>query len=371
MKKSKPNFWHKTLLFFNLIAIFCLLLSYGATQIDPAKFWYLTLFGLAYPFLIIINLFFAVFWTSLKKWYALLSIITILSGLNLLKRTFAFRLKSANDFTVDSNTIKLMNWNVHSFKKFGTELDTTTRSNALKIIASEQPDIVGFEEFFTRKRGHYDLKDSILKVLNTKYYHFSKGPHNDFEANGVAVFSKYPILASSDIEFGVPNAGNRGLWIDVKKGNQIIRVYVAHLASISFEAQDYTFLNDVKNDINTGKDVSSSKRIVRKLKDAFIRRSKQVKILKADMAQCTTPYIVMGDFNDTPVSYTLSQMTDGLKNGFNEKGSGLGITYNGDFPNFQIDYILSTPQFDFKSYKVIKKDYSDHYPVRCNVVLNN
>ncbi|MBD3749551.1 MAG: endonuclease/exonuclease/phosphatase family protein [Sphingobacteriales bacterium] len=371
MKKGKPNFWYKIFLFFNLIAIFCLLLSYGATQTDPVKFWYLTLFGLAYPFLILINVFFVIFWTSLKKWYAILSILTILGGLNLLKKTFAFRLKSTNDFTVDSNTIKLMTWNVHSFKKFGTELDTTTRSKALKIIASEQPDIVGFEEFFTRKRGHFDLKDSVLKILNTTYYHFSKGLYNDYEANGVALFSKYPIIASSDIEYDVHNAGNRGLWVDIKKGEQIFRVYVVHLASISFQPQDYTFLNDVKNDINTGKDISSSKRIVRKLKDAFIRRSKQIKILKADMAQCATPYIVMGDFNDTPVSYTVSQMTDGLKNGFNEKGSGLGITYNGDFPNFQIDYILSTPQFDFKSYKIIKKDYSDHYPVRCNVVLHN
>jgi endonuclease/exonuclease/phosphatase family metal-dependent hydrolase len=370
MKKNKTSFWHKIILFFNYIAVISLLLSYAATVIDPAQFWYLTLFGLAYPFILVANLLFLLFWILCKKWTALLSLITLLIGFGFIQRTFAFRLESASDFTVDSNTIKVMTWNVHSFKKFGDELDTLTKTNALNIIKTEQPDIAGFQEFFTRKKGKYDFKDSILKYLDTKFYYYSKTSDNDFESNGVAFFSKYPIVASGEIELETPNAGNKGIWADVKKENTVIRVFVVHLASISFAPEDYHFLNEVKSDINTGKDVQSSKRIVRKLRDAFIRRSNQVKVLKAEMAKCRTPYLVMGDFNDTPVSYSISQVTKGLKNGFKEKGSGLAITYNGAFPNFQIDYILSSPQFDFKGYKIIKKDYSDHYPVRCNLSLS-
>lgn len=79
----------------------------------------------------------------------------------------------------------------------------------------------------------------------------------------------------------------------------------------------------------------------------------------------------MGDFNDTPCSYTLAQMTNDIKNGFEEAGNGLAVTYNGSFPNFQIDYILASNHFNFKSYKILKQTYSDHYPVRCNVNLNN
>ncbi|MDV3197467.1 MAG: hypothetical protein Q8884_02675, partial [Sweet potato little leaf phytoplasma] len=79
------------------------------------------------------------------------------------------------------------------------------------------------------------------------------------------------------------------------------------------------------------------------------------------------PYIIMGDFNDTPVSYALNNLTKGMQNSFQKKGSGLAITYNGDFPNFQIDYILATPQFDILSYNIIKESFSDHYPVTCNV----
>ena len=78
------------------------------------------------------------------------------------------------------------------------------------------------------------------------------------------------------------------------------------------------------------------------LKRAFIKRSEQVDIIKAEMDNCKTPYIIAGDFNDTPASYAVKKITKGLKNSFEEKGSGFGKTYNGKFPNFQIDYIATS-----------------------------
>ena len=64
-------------------------------------------------------------------------------------------------------------------------------------------------------------------------------------------------------------------------------------------------------------------------------------------------------------------MSEGLKNTFREKGSGFGITYNGDFPNFQIDYILVSQPFTVKSYRIIDKKLSDHYAVRSDLELND
>jgi endonuclease/exonuclease/phosphatase family metal-dependent hydrolase len=62
-------------------------------------------------------------------------------------------------------------------------------------------------------------------------------------------------------------------------------------------------------------------------------------------------------------------MSEGLHNSFRKKGSGLGITYNGDFPNFQIDYILASPEFEIRNYLITDKKLSDHYPVRSDVEL--
>ncbi len=370
MRRNKRSFLERTFLFLNHLAVICLLLAYLATIIDPAKFWCPAMFGLAYPFILLVNVIFIIFWLLYRRWWFLYSLLFILLGYQPLTRTLGFRTASSSDFNADSATIKLMSYNVHQFKRFGSVSDTTTKSDVLNLIRTEQPDIIGFEEFFSRKKGRFDLKDSVLKILNTKQYSYSKAADNDFESTGVAVFSKYPIVNSGDIDFLDTTGGNRGVWIDVEKSGKVFRVFGVHLASISFRPEDYSFVNDVKSDINTGKDVQSSKRIVKRLKDAFIRRSKQVKILKQLLSECKTPYILMGDFNDTPVSYTLTQLSKNLKNGFKEKGRGLGVTYNGDFPNFQIDYILASPQFDFKGYKIIKKSYSDHYPLRADIVLH-
>lgn len=92
-------------------------------------------------------------------------------------------------------------------------------------------------------------------------------------------------------------------------------------------------------------------------------------MMKDHMAQCPYPYIVAGDFNDTPSSYAVNQMSKGIKNAFREKGRGLGRTYNGDIPNYQIDYILVSPQFDVLNYTVIEKKLSDHYPIRSDLLL--
>jgi endonuclease/exonuclease/phosphatase family metal-dependent hydrolase len=125
----------------------------------------------------------------------------------------------------------------------------------------------------------------------------------------------------------------------------------------------------VQEEIQTN--MSSPRRIGGRLKLAFIKRSQQVGLVKNHSLTCITPYVVAGDFNDTPVSYTLHQMANGLVNTFKEKGSGLGVTYNGDFPNFQIDYILATPNFGVRNYRIIDKKLSDHFAVRADLQLDN
>jgi endonuclease/exonuclease/phosphatase family metal-dependent hydrolase len=140
------------------------------------------------------------------------------------------------------------------------------------------------------------------------------------------------------------------------------------LQSISFQPEDYEYLKNVK-EIDT--DVNSTKRLSRRIKNAFIKRTEQVHILQEHAKKANIPYIIAGDFNDTPISYAVNTLCSDMKNGFREKGSGFGVTYNGDFPNFQIDYILASPQFDFKNYIIIDKKLSDHYPVRSDLELKD
>lgn len=368
--KAKRNlsFFDKIILWLNGLFCVALLISYLAPTVDPRKAWAIAFFGLAYPLLLVGTSIFIIYWLFRKKWHVLLSVITIAVGWGTLKNNIGFH--KATDVLAkpaDAKTIRVMTYNVHDFKRYGSKNDTSTRNEILQLLSGQQPDIIGFQEFYTRKSGPYDLRDSVIKVLGMKYYYFEPMIFNRSEAIGLAIFSKLPIVSHGMIPIADKRSVNACLYIDVKKGDKIFRVYSVHLQSIRFDPEDYKYLNDVSRQ---GKaDMSSTRRLGSKLKNAFIKRSTQVDKIKEHAAQCPYPYLISGDFNDTPSSYAVNQMANGLKNTFREKGYGFGRTYNGNFPNYQIDYIMASPQFSVDNYLIIEKKLSDHYPVRSDLSL--
>lgn len=367
-KKKKPlPFFDRLILWINYGLCGALLISYLAPVVNPATCWPVAFFGLAYPPLLLANVILIVYWLLRKNKWALLSTVCILIGWNVLNNNIGFRLPVTNVAKPDSTAIRVMNYNVHDFKKYGADNDISTKHEILDIIEHEQPDIIGFEEFYTRKKGQYDLLDSIKKILKTDHSYFRPFLGGEKEGMGMALFSKYPIVNTGLIWLNENFNLNQCIYIDVKKGPAIFRVYIIHLQSIKFDPEDYKYLDGISKKGRT--DMLSSRRIGSKLKRAFIKRSEQVARLKKQLATCPYPYIVTGDFNDTPSSFAVSQMSEGLKNAFRQKGAGLGRTYNGDFPNYQIDYILTTKQFDVLTYGVIRKKLSDHYPIYSDLRL--
>jgi endonuclease/exonuclease/phosphatase family metal-dependent hydrolase len=363
-KKSGLTFFDKLMLWLNYAAVAGLLIGYLAPFTDPRTFWLIAFFGLAYPPVLLANVIFIVYWLIRKNKWALLSICCILLGWKVLNNNIGFRMPVTKLDNRDSTTLRVMNYNVHNFKKYGSKNDESTRHEILNIINHEQPDVIGFEEFLSRKRGAYAMVDSINKTLHTNQGYFKPMLYNSM---GMALFSKYPIIDSGTLWINEQQNLNQVIYIDIKKQQQTIRVYAIHLQSIRFDPEDYKYLSDVSKKGET--DMQSSRRIGSKLKQAFLKRSEQVAKVKQHMAACPYPYIVMGDFNDTPSSYAVNQMSKGLKNTFREKGAGLGRTYNGDFPNYQIDYILVSPQFNVLTYGVIRKKLSDHYPIYSDLRL--
>jgi endonuclease/exonuclease/phosphatase family metal-dependent hydrolase len=366
--KRKLGFIDRIFLWINFLLSLCLLICYAAPVTDPATCWPIAFFGLAYPFILLANLIMVVYWLLRRKWWVLLPVLCIAAGWNDLTKTFAFRLNTIKAVKADSSTIRLMTYNVHNFKRFGSKNDISTKNEILNIINDKQPDVIGFQEFYSRWHGQYDMVDTIQQILHTKEYYFESLQASHTEAIGMAMFSKYPIVAHGFIQLSNDRASeNQCLYIDVKKNGKIFRVYSVHLQSVRFDPEDYHYLSQVSG--HGEADMGSTKRLGGKLKTAFIKRSLQVEKIKDDAAKCPYPYIISGDFNDTPLSYSVNRMAKGLKNAFVEAGSGLGVTYNGKFPNYQIDYVMCSTAFDIKGYDIVKKRLSDHYPVYCDVVL--
>jgi len=367
-KRPRIHLFSKFVLIGNLFAVIALLLSYLASYLDPSSFWVISFFGLAYPAILLINVILVFYWLIRWPRFALISGLAILVGWNVVLNYIGFKENTAIMVPKSSASfIRVMTYNVHNFKQFGDKNDAFTKDQILNVIRNEQPDIICFQEFFSRKRGEYNFKKHILEILKTEQYYFKPSTDNGYEAIGMAIFSKFPIIDQGNIQFVKKMNWNEAIWVDLKKGDKIFRVYNVHLQSVSFQPEDYKYLEKVKQEVDT--DIESSKKIGSRLKKAFIKRSNQVKMVKNHADSCTIPYIITGDFNDTPISYTVKTIAKGLNNSFREKGSGFGVTYNGAFPNFQIDYIFTSPEFSVKNYLIIDKKLSDHFPVRSDVEL--
>ncbi len=366
--RKKQAFIVRFLLWVNILLCIALLLSYLAPVTSPAKFWPIAFFGLAYPFLLLGNLLMICWWLFRNWKYALLSVLCIAGGWKILNQNIGLRFSDSDSYTAQAGLIRIMTYNVHNFKRYGSKNDLSTKQEILQIIRDEKPDVIGLQEFYTRNKGQYDMLDSIERIMGTRFYYFEKVRSNQDEAIGMAIFSRFPIVAHGLIQLSEHSSENQCIYVDLKKGDKTFRFYSVHLQSIRFDPDDYRYLNNVAQ---TGDkpEKGSAFRLGSKLKTAFQKRSEQVNKIREHTGQCPYPYMISGDFNDTPASFAVHEMSSGLNNAFVEKGSGFVRTYNGSFPNFQIDYILATKDFRVLNYKVIEKKLSDHYPVRSDLVL--
>jgi len=364
MAKKKYNFLDKLLLPIAVVFAVALILGTVAGSMDPRQHPIIAFFGLAYPYVLFINIIFLFWWCISKKWFfAIITLLVIASGFKTLKATFSIGGDKGGAEKAE-NSIRMMTYNVHNFKLYGGENDESVKEKMLKVVRDENPDIICFQEFYTRNKGNFDTVDSLKAILNTKHFYFVPTNKNDYEAYGLAIFTKYPITNTGKIPFVDGYNGNMSIYVDLNISGKTLRVYNVHFQSISFEKQDYEYLDKVR-EMNT--ELKPSKRILRMLKSAFLKRSGQVDLMKKEMASCTTPYLIAGDFNDTPASYVVTQITAGLNNAFIKKGSGLGKTYNGKFPNFQIDYIATSKALEVLNYSITEAKLSDHFPVRSDL----
>jgi endonuclease/exonuclease/phosphatase family metal-dependent hydrolase len=355
-KKSRLNL---VLLTLNIGAVLALLLAYLATHIPPSSLGYVALFGLAYPFILGINLLFVAFWFFRKRKFMLISLAFILLGINHLTDFFQFSFSSERE--EGHQYVKVISYNVNLFGYYEENKKTGRRNKIFDVLKREQADIICFQEFYhTDRNGVFETRDTLIKFLPTKYYH-EKYTHatTGKQYFGVALFSKYPILSKGFVPFA-SDPNNFCIYADVKMGSDTVRIYNAHLQSIRFKPEDYALVDGNKNqeELDNG-----GKRIARRLKIAFVKREEQVSRIAESIKKCPYEIILTGDFNDTPVSYSYESLSDLLEDSFLEAGTGIGNTYIGVFPSFRIDYVLHSKGFHAIDYETLPEKFGDHHAV--------
>jgi endonuclease/exonuclease/phosphatase family metal-dependent hydrolase len=360
-------------IFHNVIFILCILasaitlLADLAVYINPIKFWYFALLGLAFPYLLFIVFCFCIYYALLRKKWGLIPLITILLSWSNITSTIQFSVFSSNVALQKSKKeIKIMSYNVRGFNKYSWIERLNVDISILGLIKEEDPDIVCFQEFYNarNKKWQYKIKSWFRpKKFYKTFYKYAGRDEEDF---GIAVFSKYPILKSGQIEFD--NSGNTSMYVDLKIKKDTVRLFNNHLQSYQFIKENYDFIDTIGFQSN---DKQAIKKISIKLRDAYKLRAEQAQKIVKQIKKSPYPVIVCGDFNDTPVSYTYQKIANGLEDSFIESGSGLGCTFNGFLHILRIDYILTSPEYHAIGYKTIPVDYSDHFPVICRLIYKN
>ena len=92
-------------------------------------------------------------------------------------------------------------------------------------------------------------------------------------------------------------------------------------------------------------------------------RPRQVAHVLQSVNSAPVRSLVVGDFNDNPLSYTYYRLLRGRKDSFVKAGKGFGSTYRTLWPLLRIDYILYPQDLEAVSYTVPHVKYSDHYPI--------
>jgi len=336
---------------FNIIAAILLIGAYLATVINPKEMWLFAMLGLAYPLLLLINIFFVLFWLFQLKWQIALSVLTIAFGFNYFRQTFQWHTPTVSQAEPD---LKMVSYNAALFGYFQYKWHAPELMATLQTLDA---DIVCIQEFlnFTHAKG--STLDSLK--LQGKYPHVAFKPLKDGRKRGVygmLILSKHPIQSSEMVHFdGL--TGNMCFYADVTVGTEVFRVYNVHLQSFKFKKQDFQLIEDLPED-NQEK-LSLSKGLLRRMKYAYIKRSEQVETISEHMKNSPYPHFVVGDFNDPPVSYAYHELSRGLSDAFIEKGWGMGKTYIGNMPNFRIDYILHPKSLEAINYQTYQLS-SDH-----------
>lgn len=308
------------------------LLVYASVLVSPLFFEYGSIISFGIPVLILANVVLLILSIAgrSKRWWVYT--LLLLFSWPFLRTTVGF-----NDSSNSSdNAVKVLSYNV----KWFLEDNKNNYENAIKWIADQDADILCFQEFYPKK----DISNRIMKQGG--YYNATfKNRYN------VALYSKYPIV-SKGLLFP-DNAFNNVLYADLRVGKRMLRVYSVHLQSMG--------INPEKIQDSEGIKAEYENVLLRILKGSK-ERTRQLEQLLAHADDSPYPVIIAGDFNDTPYSYNYFKVKSQFKNAFEEKGRGLGVTYNGKLPFLRIDNQFFSEEVAIVDFDTENKVYfSDHF----------
>ncbi len=343
-----------------LIVAALLALSYLSIVVNPAQIWVLSIFGILFVPLMILNVILLLWALKRKSRSFLIPLLFLVPSFFFIGRYVQFNSDGTNGQPVKGETIKVVSWNVGRFAMHDKEGISGRRQcmdSVFRFIKEQDADIICLQEFRisdpSRVKAYVREK---MKGYNAEYYLFKeRGGHS-----GNLTLSRLPVKGKGKIKF--EESANLAIYTDYKVGDRSFRVYNCH-----FESYNISFSGLIR--AVAKRDSVVMAQTGTKMKRSITRRPKQVDKVFDDIENCPVEAFVCGDFNDNPMSYTYFRMTRGRNDAFVEAGKGFGATYSLLWPMLRIDYVLYPESCRAVSHEIPRPSYSDHYPVITEIEL--
>jgi len=327
-------------LFILFYSLFLLLtgVCYLSVLVPPNVWWPAGFLSYSIPVWMAVHLTFLVIFIIKPNKKIILPLIGLLAGVPFFDNTFAWNQQSKGSFSV-------LTYNVKSFNSNIGNLDSM-----LEWIASDSSDVKCIQEFYITTQDEYQ---HIMDILLTEGYdYFLTIPPDEKKQNigGLMIISKFPIIDKGIVEFGV--GYHKAGFVELKVEEDTIRVYNTHLHSMAIQEEMLGQLENTYDDL------------LSRLKTGYITRARQVNILTEHLEKIEKPFVVCGDINEIPYSYTYYKLNKSLLNAFETAGRGFGFTFNGLLFFLRIDNQFYNQQLEAKSLDVRREvEFSDHFPV--------
>lgn len=331
-----------------------LVVSYLSLYVNPAHAWFMTVFGLLFVPLALLNVILLLWAIARRSRTVLIPLVVLLPACLLSGRYFQF---GKDDFeqAAGGRELKILSYNVGRFasasKSSGIEGRRACADSVFALIRELDPDIVCLQEFYIKDAGRAGAYlSSHFKGYDIEYYVYP----NSEGCYGNVTLSRFPIVSKSRLDFEA--SSNLAISCDVDIDGSMCRIYNCHFQSYSLSPA--RLAAKIRGDYREAVRYTENK-----MRRSIGLRPKQVDMVMANVEESPVESFVVGDFNDVPVSYTYQRLSRGRVDSFTQAGRGSGATYAGFGPLLRIDYVLFPPRFRALSHKVLHKGYSDHYPI--------
>ena len=330
--------WKRLFLWLTAFASAGALLCWLVSFIPPTEGYFWGIVALATPLVLIANGVIGVGWLIARRWrIALIPLVAL--GIN-----FGY-VASMIQFGWHSNNapydLRVATLNTANFANQGEDRRMETLDQIVRFGQQEKVDLFCMQEF----TGYSKVAlDTLAMGVRAIYPYVVYG-------DGIAIASRYPIVNYTFKKFA--NSGNDFMRGDVLVGEDTVSVFTAHLQTSGISGLRYHYEHQLQQDVPLTE-------VVKSLEKNNRMRANQVWEMRMKIDSTKHPVILLGDFNDTPSSYTYRRMKGDLRDGFRDAGEGFGASFRGMKGVLRIDYIFYDDQLECVKYRTLEENLSDH-----------